>query len=510
MYRVQSPAVGQKASRFRARSARPSEASAGSEAPRGFAAWSEGARAPSSNEFHAAASCAVVARMEPLSTATLQRLDAAHLIHPFTDAAVLHGMGTRIIRAASGSTVIDESGRELLDALAGLWCCNVGYGRREIADAVHRQMMAVPFYPSFFNTTTEPAILLAAKLAELAPRGLGHVFFSNSGSEANETALKLIRAYQRLRGKPGKHKIVTRSWAYHGVTIAATSMTGLANCTDPFDLPLPGFLRVPGPYAYGAGREADPEAYARECLEETERILVREDPATIAALFAEPVQGAGGAIVPPPGHLAELREMCRRHDILFVADEVITAFGRLGSWFASGLWNLEPDMITTAKGITSGYLPLGATLVSDEIAQVLAGGGPLAHGFTYTAHTSSCAAGLANLEILEREKLPERVRDDIGPYFQARLAEHASHPAVAEVRGIGLIGALELLPRGGRAALTPKTLLGIRAAELIREEGVIVRPIRDLVVLSPPLVITREEVDRAFAAVARALDRLWD
>jgi len=448
--------------------------------------------------------------MEPLSTETLQRLDAAHLIHPFTDQAVLHRQRTHIVRAASGCTVVDESGRELLDAIAGLWCVNVGYGRREIADAVHRQMLRVPFYPSFFNTTTEPAILLAARLAEIAPRSLRHSFFSNSGSEANETALKLIRAYQKLRGKPGKSKIVTRSYAYHGVTVATTSMTGLSACTDPFDLPLAGFVRVPGPYAYGAGREADLEEYARECLTETERIIRREDPATIAALFAEPVQGAGGAIVPPEGHLHELREICRRHDILFVADEVITGFGRLGDWFASGMWHLEPDMITTAKGITSGDLPLGATLVSDEIAEVLAHGGPLAHGFTYTAHPSTCAAALANLDILEREQLLARVRDDIGPYFQARLAELACHPSVGEVRGVGLIGALELVPRAGRAALTAKSPLGLRAADLTRAEGVIVRGIRDLIVLSPPFVITHAEVDRAFIAVARALDRLWD
>jgi putrescine---pyruvate transaminase len=448
--------------------------------------------------------------MEPLSIETLRRLDAQHLIHPFTDSADLHRRGTRVVRAASGSTVIDESGRELLDAIAGLWCVNVGYGRREIADAVHRQMMQVAYYPSFFRTTTEPAIVLAAKLAEIAPRHLGHAFFSNSGSEANETALKLVRAYHKLRGRPGKTKIVTQRYGYHGVTLATASMTGLTSCTEPFGLPLPGFVQVPGPYAYGAGREADPESYARECLEETERILVHEDPHTVAALFAEPIQGAGGVVVPPAGHLAALREICRRHDVLFVADEVITAFGRLGGWFASELWSLQPDLITTAKGITSGYLPLGATLVSDEIADVLAHGGTLAHGYTYTAHPSTCAAAIANLAILEREQLPARVRDDIGPYFQTRLGELAGHPAVAEVRGAGLIGALELVPRAGRAALGPDSLLGVRAADLVREEGVIVRGIRDLIALSPPLVVTREEIDRACAAVGRALDRLWD
>ena len=447
--------------------------------------------------------------MEPLSLETLRRIDQAHHLHPFTDHGDLHRQGTRIIRSASGCTVIDENDRPLIDALAGLWCVNVGYGRREIADAVYKQMTAVAYYPSFFNTTTEPTILLAGKLAQLAPKGLGHAFFSNSGSEANESALKLIRGYQKLRGKRAKQKIVTRSFAYHGVTLATTSMTGLPSCTEPFDLPLPGFVQVPGPYAYGANNGMTPEQYGEWCLAETERILLQEGPDTIAALFAEPIQGAGGVIVPPPGYLRALRDLCRRHDILFVADEVITAFGRLGTWFASELWNLEPDLIVTAKGITSGYLPLGATLVRDEIAEMLTKGGYLAHGYTYSGHPAATAAALANLEIIEKEKLVERVRDDVGPYFQKKLQSLAGHRAVSEARGFGLIGALEVVPRGGRAELTPTTLLGVKAAALVREEGVIVRGIRDLVALAPPLVVTHEEVDRIFAAVEKGLDRLW-
>ena len=287
-------------------------------------------------------------------------------------------------------------------------------------------------------------------------------------------------------------------------------MTGLASCHEPFDLPLPGFLYVPGPHPYGVASPLSAADYGRWCVAETERVIAREGAATIAALFAEPVQGAGGVIVPPEGHLRELRELCRRHDILFVADEVITAFGRLGDWFASSRWDLEPDLITMAKGITSGYLPLGATLVSDEIAEVLAAGGYLAHGFTYSSHPVTTAAGLANLEILERERLIERVRDDIGPYFQQRLRALEAHPAVGEVRGAGLIGAIDLLPRGGRAALRTPPVLGVTAAVLARAEGVIVRGIRDLIAISPPLIITHDEVDFLFAAVARVLDRILD
>ncbi|MBI5506837.1 MAG: aminotransferase class III-fold pyridoxal phosphate-dependent enzyme [Deltaproteobacteria bacterium] len=446
--------------------------------------------------------------MNPEQLASLRRLDAAHHLHPFTDHADLHRGGTHVMQAGSGCTVSDETGRPLLDALAGLWCVNVGYGRREIADAVHRQMLELCYYPSFFNTTTQPAILLADKIAAHAPAGMSKVFFSNSGSEANETALKLIRAYNKLRGLPAKTKILTRAFAYHGVTIATTSMTGLASCTQPFDLPLPGFVQVPGPHPYGAASSLSAGDYGKWCVEETQRVIDREGAGTIAALFAEPVQGAGGVIVPPPGHLRELRELCRRRDILFVADEVITGFGRLGAWFASGLWDLEPDLITMAKGITSGYLPLGATMPSDAIAEVLSGAGYLAHGFTYSGHPVSTAAGLANLQIIEDEHLVERVRSDVGPYFQRKLRALASHPAAGEIRGEGLIGAIDLLPEAGRAALKTPPVLGAAAAAMAREEGVIVRGIRDLIAMSPPLVITHEEIDFMFAAIARVMDRI--
>ena len=445
--------------------------------------------------------------MAPFDLSSLRRLDQAHHLHPFTDHRAMHREGTHIVRSAKGCTLTFEDGRELLDGLAGLWCVNVGYGREEIAEAVAEQMRAVAFYPSFFNTTTEPTIRLAARLAALAPARLNHSLFSNSGSEANETALKVIRGYWKLRGRREKTKILARTFAYHGVTLATTSLTGLPTCTDPFDLPLPGFLQVPGPHAYGSGKS--PAEYGAWCIEETQRLMAREGAGTIAALFVEPVQGAGGVIVPPDGYLRELRELCRRHEILFVADEVITGFGRLGAWFASGLWDLDPDLMTMAKGITSGYLPLGATLVSDEIAAVFEAGGYLAHGFTYTGHPTACAAALANLDVIESERLVERVRDDVGPRFQAALRKLTAHPAVVEMRGFGLIGALELKrpPRGPYAEAAPNTL-GLAAHNLAREEGVIVRGIRDMVALSPPFVVTHAELDRMFAALTRALDRL--
>src|SRR5262245_58257070 len=342
-------------------------------------------------------------RMATFDLAELRRLDQATHIHPFTDGRAMHREGTHVVRSAHGCFVVDETGRELLDGLAGLWCVNVGYGRREIADAVREQMERLPFYPSFFNSTTEPTIRLAAKLATLAPPRLGHTIFSNSGSESNETALKLIRAYWKLKKEPGRNKVLSRSFAYHGVGIATTSLTALSTCTDPFDLPLDGFLQVPGPNAYGSGTGKSLEDYARWCLDETEKTIAREGAGTIAALFAEPIQGAGGVIVPPPGHVRALRDLCRRHGILFVADEGLTGFGRLGGWFASVLWDLDPDFITMAKGITSGYVPLGATMVSAEITDVLENAGYLAHGFTYSGHPVPAAAALANIGILQRE-----------------------------------------------------------------------------------------------------------
>jgi putrescine aminotransferase len=446
--------------------------------------------------------------MDANALADLRRADAAHFLHPFTDHTDMHRDGTHVVVSGEGSHVVDESGRRLLDGLAGLWCVNVGYGRREIADAVHRQMMELSFYPSFFNSTTEPAIRLAERIASLAPAGMSRVFFSSSGSEANETALKLVRAYNRIVGRPQKTGILSRTFSYHGVCLATTSMTGLASCYEPFGLPLPGFVHVPGPHAYGVASAMSPEEYGRWCIEETERAIHREGADTIAALFAEPIQGAGGVIVPPAGHLRELRELCRCHDILFVADEVITGFGRLGAWFASSLWNLEPDLVTMAKGLTSGYVPLGATLVSDAIADTLSKAGYLAHGFTYSGHPVSAAAALANIDILEKENLVAKVRDEAAPHFQRRLRALASHPAAGEVRGEGLIGAIELLPKGGRPALVAPPVLGVRAAALARDEGVIVRGIRDLIAISPPLVITASEIDFLFDAISRVLDRV--
>lgn len=442
----------------------------------------------------------------PLSVAELRELDRSHHLHPFTNHRDMHGPGTHLIKEGDGCFLIDQDDRRLLDGLAGLWCVNVGYNCAAIVEAVHRQMEQLPYYPSFFNSTTEAPILVSEFLAKKAPPRLNHVVFSNSGSEANETALKTIRAYHKLRGQSKKIKILSRTFSYHGVTLATSSMTGLPNCYEPFDLPLPGFIHVPGPHTYGVKSPLAPEAYGKWCIEETARIIAREGADTIAAMFVEPIQGAGGVIPPPPGYLAGLRELLRENNILFVADEVIAAFGRVGDWFASNLWDLDPDLMTLAKGLTSGYLPLGATMVGDEITETLFQGGYYAHGYTYSGHPTCAAAALANLNTIESLGLIPRVRDDVGPYFQEKLHSFAGHPAVSEIRGTALIGAIELVSQAGTA---PNTL-GLKASNLIREEGAIVRGIRDLIAMAPPLIITHAEIDLLFDCIRRGLDRLED
>ncbi len=391
---------------------------------------------------------------------TLRRADQRFHLHPFTQHEELHALGTHILVEGRGVFLRDSEGRQLLDGLAGLWCVNVGYGCSEIVEAVHAQMQQLAYYPSFFNSTTEPAILLAEKLAALAPPGMGHTLFSNSGSEANETALKLIRTLMKHRGTPGKTKILSREFAYHGVTLGTTSLTGLASCSAPFDLPLPGFVHVPGPHAYAANREDDPAAYGQWCLEQTERILERENPDTIAAIFVEPVQGAGGVIVPPPGYLQSLRALARQHDILFVADEVITAFGRVGDWFASGLWELEPDLITLAKGLTSGYLPLGATMVRDEWAELLIHGGPLRTVLLTAAirlpapplsPTSTCSSATRS---------PPRFNPIRAPIFREKYAPSPTTPPWGRCAASGSSALWNCCRREEKRALTRRPLWG--------------------------------------------------
>jgi len=420
----------------------------------------------------------------------------------------MHEAGSHLILEGNGCWLSDAEGERLLDGLAGLWCVNVGYSCETIIEAIERQLRTLPYYPSFFNSTTEPAVLLAEQLARFSPPRLSRSIFSGSGSEANETALKIIRAFWTASGKPERQKILTREFGYHGVTLATTSMTGLPNCVDPFSLPLEGFVHAPAPYRYRyPDFEGDEAAFVDWCIAETRKVIEREGPETIAACVIEPVQGAGGVIVPPNGYLAKLRALVREFGILFVADEVITGIGRLGEWFASNLWDLDPDLLILAKGLTSGYLPGGATMLSDEISDVLFEAGPFAHGHTYSGHPACCAAALANLQYIDQNDLIGQVRSLAGPHLQSELDSLAGHPAVVEKRGMGLIGALELNPKKPTANPATQGAAGLEAAAFIREEGVIVRGIRNCIAVAPPFIITPDEIEVLAAGIRRGLDR---
>jgi putrescine---pyruvate transaminase len=438
----------------------------------------------------------------------LRAIDAAHHIHPFTNNALMHkNDDVNIITKAEGCYVWDDKGRKLLDGLAGLWCVNMGYGQKTIIDAISKQLNEVCYYPSFFNSTTEPTILLAEKLYELGLPRLTHALFANSGSGANETAIKAALSYWIFKGKPAKKKFLARTFAYHGVTLGATNLTGLTSCTKPFGLPEPGFVKAPGPYHYVADTKLSPEDFGKKCLEETETIIKCEGPETIAAIFAEPIQGAGGVIIPPNGYLKGLRELARKYDILYVSDEVITGFGRTGAMFYSEAHDLDPDILVMAKGITSGYIPLGAIRISGDIAKTLNEGGYYANGHTYSGHPVACAAALANIELMEKTKIVKYVAEDIGPYFSAKLLSFAKHPAVGEARCCNLMGALELLDHGKKVT-DPYFGLGPKAAALIRKNGVIVRGLSNLVAISPALVATHADVDALFDGVKKGLDQL--
>ena len=434
---------------------------------------------------------------------TVAELDRASWLHPFSSLADQAARDPLVIREGRGTRVRDASGREYLDAMAGLWCVNAGFGRREIADAMAEQAGRLAYYHGFAGAVNEPAVRLAAKLLELAPVPMARVFFASSGSEANDTQVKLIWLYNNLRGRPAKKKLLARRRGYHGSTVTAASLTGLPYVHTGFDLPLPGFAHVspahwPSDAALGEGEDA----YAQRLAHELDETIVREGPETVAAFFAEPVMGAGGVLVPPASYFAEIQPVLRRHDVLLVADEVICGFGRLGRWFGSQRFGIAPDLVTIAKGLTSGYAPLSACLVSAPIVEVLRAGlgetGAFNHGYTYSGHPVAAAAALANLAIFEREKLVERA-DQTGALLQRRLRETcAAHPKVRDVRGVGMIAAVE--PREPDDAK--------RLQALLLADGVLTRAVGGAVAMSPPLILDEAEVDELVGALQRALEKL--
>ncbi len=441
-------------------------------------------------------------------TPVLQDLDRRHHLHPFTDARHLNAAGVRIISRAEGVHLVTSTGHRVLDGMAGLWCVNIGYGRRELADAAHAQLLELPYYNTFFQTSTQPATELAARLASVTPAGLDHVFFANSGSEANDTAAKMVRWYWHTRGRPSRKIIISRRHAYHGVTMAAASMCGLEDMHPQFDLPLPGFVHADCPYWYRYGGSSDPEDFGIEAARSVERLILELGPDNVGAFIGEPIMGAGGVIVPPASYWPEVRRICREHDVLIIADEVICGFGRTGPWFGSESFSIDPDIMTVAKGLSSGYQPISAIIVHDRIAgTMIRDGGEFHHGFTWSGHPVAAAVALENIDILERESIIERSGSVTGPLLQRRLRELEDHPLVGEVRGRGMVAAVELV--ADKPSRTPFEA-SRQAAVTVREEawtrGLLIRATGDSLILSPPLVLAPEEIDTLVGILRDALD----
>ena len=380
------------------------------------------------------------------NTAALQELDRRHFLHPFTDFKALAAKGTRVIVRAEGVHLYDSDGKQILDAMAGLWCVNVGYGRVELADVARAQMVELPYYNSFFQTAHPPAIELARQLVDVTPPQFNHVFFTGSGSEANDTVVRMVRRYWDLLGEPDRTVIISRENAYHGSTMAGASLGGMAFMHAQGGLPIPGIVHIRQPYWYADGGELSPEEFGLVAAQALEQKIAELGPGKVAAFIGEPIQGAGGVIIPPETYWPEIQRICDRHGILLVADEVICGFGRTGHWFGSDRFGIRADLMAIAKGMSSGYLPIGGVMVADRVAEVLISrGGEFAHGYTYSGHPVACAVASANLRIIERANLVARVRDELAPCLAAKWRQLAEHPLVGEARCTGLIGALDLV-----------------------------------------------------------------
>ena len=444
-----------------------------------------------------------------MQTQDYQALDRQHHLHPFTDFKSLGEEGSRIITHADGVYIYDSQGNRILDGMAGLWCVNLGYGRQELVDAATEQMQQLPYYNNFFKTTHPPAVKLAAKLSELAPEHINHVFFTGSGSEANDTVLRMVRRYWAIKGKPEKQWVISRENGYHGSTVAGMSLGGMAPMHDQGGPCVPGISHICQPYWFGEGRDMSQEAFGKQCAKALEEQILALGEDKVAAFIAEPVQGAGGAIIPPDSYWPAVKEVLAKYDILLIADEVICGFGRLGEWFGSTHYGLKPDLMPIAKGLSSGYLPIGAVLVGDRVADTLIeGGGEFFHGFTYSGHPVCAAVALKNLELLESERVVEKVRDELGPYLAKRWQELAEHPLVGEARSLGLIGALELVADKRTGERFDKSLsAGNLCRDLCFEHGLVMRSVGDTMVMSPPLIITRDEIDELVSKARLALDK---
>ena len=450
-------------------------------------------------------------RMNHLPTKELQALDAAHHMHPFTDGNALAARGARIITAAQGVFLTDSEGVEILDGMSGLWCCNIGYGRRELADAAHAQMMQLPYYNTFFMTSHPPVIALSAKIAELAPAHMNHVFFASGGSEANDTNIRLVRHYWAALGKPTKTTIISRKNGYHGSTIGGASLGGMKPMHKQGGLPIPGIVHIDQPNWWAEGGEMTPEEFGLERARQLEAMILELGEDNVAAFIAEPVQGAGGVIVPPDSYWPEIQRICDRYEILLIADEVITGFGRTGRMFASETYGIRPHIITIAKGLSSGYQPIGGSILSDEVAEVLYSHGEFYHGYTYSGHPVASAVALENLRIMVDEGIVDRVRTETAPYLAERWEALVDHPLVGEAKHKGLMASIALTPDKAKRAkfASEEGTVGLRCRERCFANNLVMRHVGDRMIIAPPLVIRPAEIDLLIDRARKALDETW-
>jgi putrescine aminotransferase len=448
-----------------------------------------------------------------VDTKRIQAMDSAHFLHPFTDFKDLNERGARVMTKAEGIYVWDSEGKRMLDAMSGLWCVNVGYGRKELADAAHQQMLTLPYYNSFFQTTNVPAATLAAKLASLAPnvgdRSFQHVFYSSSGSESNDSNVRMVRRYWDLLGQPQRKVIISRLNAYHGSTMAGASLGGMSGMHAQGDLPIPNITHIGQPYFFENGlpgeSAADFGVRAAGWLEEKILELGQEK---VAAFIAEPLQGAGGVIIPPDTYWPEIQRIVDKYGILLISDEVICAFGRLGHWFGYEKFGYKPDLVTFAKAVTSGYIPLGGVMVGNRVAQVLIEkGGEFNHGYTYSGHPVACAVALANIEIMERENLVGRVHDDIGPYLATKFAELSAHPLIGVAETCGFVGGMVLVKDPvSKEPFASDAGVGMICRSHCFANGLIMRAVGDRMIIAPPLTMTHAQIDEMMALIFKCLD----
>ncbi|MCG5075563.1 aspartate aminotransferase family protein [Paraburkholderia tagetis] len=443
------------------------------------------------------------------STADYRALDAAHHFHPFSDMGALNKAGSRVIVKAKGVYLWDSEGNQIIDGMAGLWCVNVGYGRKELADAAYKQLQELPFYNTFFKTTHPPVIELSALLAEVSPEPFNHFFYCNSGSEGNDTVLRIVHQYWLTQNKPSKKVVISRKNAYHGSTIAGGTLGGMGYMHEQMPSKVENIVHIDQPYFFGEAQgDMTPEEFGLARAQQLEAKILEVGAENVAAFIGEPFQGAGGVIFPPSTYWPEIQRICRKYDILLCADEVIGGFGRTGEWFAHQHLGFEPDLITMAKGLTSGYVPMGAVGLHDRIAKALIENGEFNHGLTYSGHPVAAAVAVANLKLLRDERIVERVKTDTGPYFQQRLREtFGHHPIIGDISGAGLVAGLQL-------AEDPKTRkrfanggeVGTICRDFCFNGNLIMRATGDRMLLSPPLVITRGEIDEIVSKAKKAID----